>query len=83
MLQTFTGRYWLTFDVQKGQEPVLYQMSRKFDVVFNIRQATMNHAMCLMALELSGKESLINEVLEWFKAQGVQVDPIEISTIEG
>jgi hypothetical protein len=58
-------------------------MSKAFDVVFNIRQATMNETLCLMALELEGERQTVKQAVEWLEKQGVTVEPVEINTIEG
>lgn len=78
-----THRYWLSFDVEKGKEPLIYRMSRQFDVVFNVRQATMSNTVCVMAMEFTGERETIKAVVQWFEDQGVDVEPVEISTIEG
>jgi len=37
----------------------------------------------VMALEFTGAHEKIDEVVKWFEKQGVQVEPVEINTIEG
>jgi hypothetical protein len=36
-----------------------------------------------MALEFTSTHEKIEEVIRWFEKQGVQVEPVEINTIEG
>ena len=76
-------RYWLTFDPETGKKPLLYLMSKKFDVEFNVRSASADRGVCVMALEFTGPHEKIDEVVQWFTKQGVQVEPVEINTIEG
>lgn len=76
-------RYWLTFAPEVGKKPLLYLMSRKFDVEFNVRSATADRDVFVMALEFSGTHEKIDEVVQWFEKQGVQVEPVEIGIIEG
>jgi ABC-type methionine transport system ATPase subunit len=76
-------RYWLTFEPEIGKKPLLYLMSKKFDVEFNVRSASADRDVFVMALEFTGPHEKIEEVVKWFGKQGVQVEPVEINTIEG
>ena len=76
-------RYWLTFSPEVGKKPLLYLMSRKYDVEFNVRSATADRDVFVMALEFTSTHEKIDEVVKWFEKQGVQVEPVEINTIEG
>lgn len=69
-------RYWLTFNSKGVRRPLIYEMSKKFDLVFDIRSATVTPEMGLMGLELSGDEVIIDAAVKWFRRKGVQVDPI-------
>jgi ABC-type methionine transport system ATPase subunit len=77
------GRYWLNFDAQRSTQPLIWEMSKKFDVVFNIRQASVSDSVAVMAIELDGEREQIKAAIEWFEKQGVAVEPVEINTIEG
>lgn len=69
-------RYWLTFDSKGVRRPLIWQMSKKFDVVFDIRSATVTPQLGIMAIELSGDEAVIAATVKWLRRHGVQVDPI-------
>ena len=58
-------------------------MSRKFQVVFNIRNASVTASIGIIALELVGDREEIKKAVAWFETNGVQVEPVEINTIEG
>ncbi len=74
---------WLTFDGDSSRKPLIYEMSRKFEVVFNIRNASVTASIGIIALELNGDREEIKKAVAWFEANGVQVEPVEINTIEG
>ena len=78
-----TQRFWLTFDGESSRKPLIYDMSRKFEVVFNIRNASVTASIGIIALELQGDREEIKKAVAWFEANGVQVEPVEINTIEG
>lgn len=69
-------RYWLTFDAKTVRRPIIHEMSRKFDLVFDIRSANVTPEMGLMALELTGESQDIDNARKWLVKQGIQVNPI-------
>jgi ABC-type methionine transport system ATPase subunit len=78
-----TQRFWLTFDGESSRKPLIHQMSKTFDVVFNIRNASVTPTLGIIALELEGEREVIKKAVAWLEGQGVQVEPVEINTIEG
>ncbi len=78
-----TQRFWLTFDGDSSRKPLIHQMSRTFDVVFNIRNASVTPTIGIIALELEGDREVIKQAVAWLESNGVQVEPVEINTIEG
>ncbi len=78
-----TQRFWLTFNEQTNRKPLICEMARKFDVIFNIHNASVTPNIGIIALELEGERTIVKEAVAWFESQGVQVEPVEINTIEG
>ena len=78
-----TQRLWLTFDGESSRKPVICEMSRLFDITFNIRNASVTASVGIIALELEGDREVIKKAVAWLEAHGVQVEPVEINTIEG
>jgi ABC-type methionine transport system ATPase subunit len=76
-------RFWLTYDGESIRKPLLYQLSKTFDVVFNIRNASVTPTVGLIALEVEGDRDVIKQAVVWLENNGVQVEPVEIQTIEG
>jgi len=76
-------RYWLTFDARGTTQPLIWKMSKRFDVIFNIRNSSVTDAVGIIAIELEGQAETISRAVRWFKRKGVQVDPVELNTIEG
>ena len=59
-------------------------MSQNFrDVSFDIRQASVQNEIGIMAVLLSGPESQVNAAMEFLRSKGVTVEPIEKSVVEG
>lgn len=55
------------------REPLLYQINREFDVVVNIRGASVTDEGGFIALELEGTEEELQRVLDYLKEQGVKL----------
>lgn len=73
-----TRRCWLTFEGGRQEEPCLWKMSRKYpDVVFDIRQASVQKDIGIMAVLFEGNREEIQGALDYLTEQGVKVDPVE------
>lgn len=70
------ARYWLTFSSADIQRPLLWEMSQEFDVIYDIRSASVGPDVGLVGLELHGLPQTIEAARAWLKKQGVQVDPV-------
>lgn len=78
-------RCWFTFPSStEVEQPIIWQMSRAFpDVVFDIRQASIQSAIGIMAVLLLGSEEDVQAAIEFVRSKGVTVEPIEKSVVEG
>ena len=85
MADTYSRRCWFTFPTRtQVEQPIIWQMSRKFpEVTFDIRQASVQHEIGIMAVLLSGKEADVTGAIEFLRSKGVTVEPIEKSVVEG
>lgn len=75
-------RVYLTYPKEQVKEPLLYHVGRKFEVVTNIRQATVSDKIGLVALELEGEPEEIEKAIQYLVEKGVKVEPIELDIIE-
>ena len=85
MAETFSRRCWFTFPTKtQVEQPIIWQMSRKFpDVTFDIRQASVQNEIGIMAVLLQGKKDEVLAAIEFMRSRGVTVEPIEKSVVEG
>ena len=81
----YSKRCWFTFPTRtQVEQPIIWQMSRKFpDVSFDIRQASVQNEIGIMAVLLSGNEPDVKAAMEFVRSKGVTVEPIEKSVVEG
>ena len=75
-------RVYLTFPKELVREPIVCQLAKKFDILFNIRGSTVTTEMGLVALEIKGERKEVDRAMSWLKDVGVIVEPIEKNVIE-
>ncbi len=61
------------FNQEIVQTPLLYQLNREFDVVINIRGASITEEGGFMALELEGEDGEVDRVVGYLKERGIEV----------
>ena len=85
MSSQVSKRCWFTFPSRtQVEKPIIWQMSRKFpDVSFDIRQASVNNEIGIMAVLLTGEADQVQGAIEFLRSSGVTVEPIEKSVVEG
>ncbi len=75
-------KLYLTYPSRLVREPLIYELSRSFDLMFNIRQASVNEEIGIIAIELDGTNDAIERGIAWLRERGVTVEPIEKNVIE-
>ena len=76
-------RVKFTFPPLLIKEPVIHNMSMKYNIVTNIRRANVTKDKGWVVLELEGSEEAIDSAIASVSALGVRVDPVEGDVIEG
>ena len=71
------ARVKFTYPTSKIQEPIIYKVSRDFELVSNIRRAEVTDKVGWVVLELEGEQDAIDAALDWVRGQQVRVDPVE------
>jgi len=72
-----------TFPRKLIKEPIIYELSHKFEVITNIRRADVSEDRGWVVLELEGKDKEIDAGIDWVKDKGDRVDPIVGDIVEG
>jgi ABC-type methionine transport system ATPase subunit len=73
----------LRFPKSIVDRPIIWKLTREFDVVTNIRRANIDEEIGWMLLELSGEMAEIERAIDSLVKQGVKVDPLEGDIVEG
>ena len=74
-------RLWLIFPPKLITRPILWELSKEFSVVTNIRQASVTDEVGIVSLSLEGDADEIGRAISWMESLGVKVDPVELNTI--
>ncbi|MGH9163891.1 MAG: NIL domain-containing protein [Acidimicrobiales bacterium] len=71
---TVAPRVRLTFPEQLITEPVVARMVREFDVMPNIRRASVDETVGWIICELDGDHDAVERAIAWLRDLGVEVD---------
>jgi ABC-type methionine transport system ATPase subunit len=77
-----TRKVTLKYPEQLIQEPVLFRMAMKFNVVPNIRRARIDETIGEMILTLEGTAESLEQGVRYLRDAGVLVDPVEGDIVE-
>lgn len=78
-----TQRLWLMIPAKLITHPLLWELGKKFQLVTNVRQASVTDEIGIVSLSLAGEREEIKNAISWLEKMGVKVEPVEINTIEG
>ena len=78
-----TSRLWLMYPSRLITRPVIYELGKTFELVTNVRQASVTPEVGIVSLEIEGERDEIKNAIEWLEELGIKVEPVEINTIEG
>jgi len=71
----------MTFSPELIQEPLIYNLGHEFNVVTNIRMATVDEQVGWVVLELEGDEDEVERSLQWARDRGVRIDDATLGDI--
>lgn len=75
-------RVKLTFPEELITQPVLGRMVRTFDVLPNIRRASVEERVGWIVCELDGPRDAVEQAVTWLSEQGVEVELLD-GLVEG
>jgi ABC-type methionine transport system ATPase subunit len=76
-------RLWLMYPPKLIKKPFIWEVGRKFEIITNIRQASVTDEIGIVCLELDGKRAEVGRAITWLEKCGVNVEPVEIGVIAG
>ena len=76
-------KVYLTFPAKQTKEAIICDMYDRYKVRFNIRSASVNDSIGLIALELESPIAEMEKAFDYFRKRGVKVEPIELDVFAG
>ncbi len=70
-------RVQLIYKEDLVKEPIICMVCKKFDVILNIRKATVTKDTGVLVVEIDGEEEEIERVIDFLKEKGIDVQPLE------
>lgn len=74
-------RYNLTFSKQMANEPVLYNLGRKFNLITVIEKANISESAGWMQVAIKGDVDEINRAVANLNGMGIFVTPVELAML--
>jgi ABC-type methionine transport system ATPase subunit len=59
--------YWLTLPAERTKRPLIWEMSKQFDLIFDLRSANITDKVGIIALELTGERKTIEATVKWLR----------------
>ena len=75
-------KVYLTFPQDLIREPLIYKVGHEYDVVTNIRCASVTEDLGLVGLEFEGESSEIKAAMDFLESKGVKVEPVVMNVVE-
>ena len=75
-------RLWLMYPPRLITSPIIWELSAKYNLITNIRQAEVRDEIGIICLELEGPRDALKKATAWLERRGVKVEPVEINVIE-
>jgi ABC-type methionine transport system ATPase subunit len=75
-------RLWLMYPPRLITSPIIWELSAKYNLITNIRQAEVRDEIGIICLELEGTRDALKKATVWLERRGVKVEPVEINVIE-
>ena len=76
-------KVYLNFPASKTREAIICDMYDRYKIRFNIRSASVNENIGLIAVELEGPMDVMDQAFDYFRKRGVKVEPIELDVMVG
>ena len=75
-------RLWLMFPPKLIKQPIIWELTHKFELITNVRQASVTDEIGIVCLELEGAPTEVQAGTKWLRKLGVNVEPVELNAIE-
>jgi ABC-type methionine transport system ATPase subunit len=75
-------KLYLIYPFELVNKPILWELIKKFDLVVNIKSASMKGEVGLVTVEIEGTKEEMDKAISWLNQKGIKVERIEQDVIE-
>ena len=75
-------KFYLNYPQDVIKEPLIYFIGKNYNVVTNIRSASISNDIGIIAIELEGETGEIEQAVKFLESKGVTVEPIVLNVVE-
>ncbi len=75
-------KFYLNYPQEAIKEPLIYLAGKNYNVITNIRSASISNDIGIIALEIEGGPEEIEKAVKFFESNGVTVEPIVLDVVE-
>ncbi len=75
-------KFYLNYPQDVIKEPLIYLIGKNFNVITNIRSASISNDIGIIAIELEGSPDEIEKAVKFLESKGVTVEPIVLNVVE-
>lgn len=75
-------KFYLNYPQEVIKEPLIYLIGKNYNVITNIRSASISNDIGIIAIELEGESGEIENAVKFLESKGVTVEPIVLDVVE-
>ena len=73
-------RLYCTVPQKLIREPLLFHLANQFDIIPNLRGASVTEEIAVLTLELEGEEAAMENAVQYLLDAGVQIEDLQEDT---
>ncbi|MHB1646432.1 MAG: NIL domain-containing protein [bacterium] len=75
-------KFYLNYPQDVIKDPLIYLIGKNYNIITNIRSASISNDIGIIALEIEGESSDIEKAVKFLESKGVSVEPIVLDIVE-
>ncbi len=75
-------KFYLNYPQEVIKDPLIYLIGKNYNIITNIRSASISNDIGIIALEIEGESSDIEKAVKFLESKGVSVEPIVLDIVE-
>mgnify|MGYP000446968541 CR=1 FL=1 len=75
-------KFYLNYPQEAIKEPLIYLVGKNYNIITNIRSASISNDIGIIAIELEGESQEIEKAVKFLESKGITVEPIVLDVVE-